>query len=410
MKKISILIILSLILLTACGSQGSSSSGEGSKDGKNSESIKIGAIYPLSGPLSLLGKESLRGVEVAVDSLNENGGINGKKVELIPVDTPSSNEAMASAQKLVQQEKVNIVVGSFESTLVPIASQITDRAKVPYFELGSVSDEVTEQGRKYLFRTNPPSYMYAESDMNFVKHLAEEWKKELSDMKVAFIHEDSNWGTSIKDDFMKMAEDEGVNVVDVVSYNMGTVKSVDSQILSLKKANPDVVIGVSYIDDSILVVRTMDKLGFKPKAFIGQGGGYSLPNLKESVGDAVNGIYNIDFTQYNVNPDVTPGLKEYVTMYEEKYGESPLSGHSLTNYYGAEVTFSILEKADSLDADKIREVAMSTEIENGTTSTGWGVKFDEKGQNTLCLPFATQYQNKEQVTVWPKEAASAEMK
>ncbi|WP_180954336.1 ABC transporter substrate-binding protein [Bacillus sp. M6-12] len=406
---LSIILVFSLIL-TACQGPSSNTGSTPNGNGGSKGSIKIGAIFPLSGPLALLGEESFRGVEVAVDKINKNGGINGKTIELIAVDTPSANEAMASAQKLVTQDKVNLVVGSFESTIVPIAAQITERNKVPYFELGSVADEVTEQGHKYLFRTNPPSYMYAESDMEFIKYLSDKWGTPLQDLKVAFIHEDSSWGTSIKDDFLKLAKKENVNVVDVVSYNMGTVKSVDSQVLSLKKSNPDVVIGVSYIDDSILVVRTMNKLAFKPKAFIGQGGGYSLPNLKKAVGDAVDGLFNIDFTQYNVNPDVSPGLEEYVKLYEEKFGSKPLSGHSLTNFYGAETTFSILKEAKSLDAEDIRKAANATNIENGKTSTGWGVKFDEKGQNTLCLPFSFQYQNQELVSVWPENAAVAEIK
>jgi branched-chain amino acid transport system substrate-binding protein len=124
----------------------------------------------------------------------------------------------------------------------------------------------------------------------------------------------------------------------------------------------------------------------------------------------IEGAFDIDFTQYRVNPKVAPGINDFVKKYQAKYGTPPRSGHSLANYFGAKAIFAALNKAHSMDKDAIRAELMKLDIPLGTTATGWGVKFGPDGQNIRCTPFLLQWQDGELVTVYPAEAAVAKLK
>ena len=105
----------------------------------------------------------------------------------------------------------------------------------------------------------------------------------------------------------------------------------------------------------------------------------------------------------------TPGLKGFLALYKKTFNEAPRSGHSLANYMGANIVFDILEKTGgSFDLGKIREAAMAMNISAGETPTGWGVKFDENGQNVKAMPLVTQWRDEKLVTVWPEGAAVME--
>jgi len=152
------------------------------------------------------------------------------------------------------------------------------------------------------------------------------------------------------------------------------------------------------------------ELDFDVKAYVGQGGGHSMLDWAKAIGD-VSGFLNVDFPQFKINKAYTPGLDEFIKLYEDTYKEPPHSGHSLVNYFGAKVMFDAMEKAGSLDADKIREAALSLDVPEGQTCTGWGVKFDPKtGQNMRALPYGLMWtEDQEQVTIYPPEAAVAEI-
>ncbi len=116
------------------------------------QDIKVGALYPFSGGLALLGDESFRGTEMAVEEKNANGGINGKKIVLVKADAVDANQAVGEARRLTSVENVSAIFGSYASGVSSAATQVTELAGVPYFELGAVADTITGRGFKYLFR------------------------------------------------------------------------------------------------------------------------------------------------------------------------------------------------------------------------------------------------------------------
>jgi len=172
-----------------------------------------------------------------------------------------------------------------------------------------------------------------------------------------------------------------------------------------------VVLQTSYQNDTVLFFRQAKEQGFKPKAVMGAGGGYSLRETMEAIGAAnMEGALNVDFTQYKTNVAAAPGITEFVAKYKAKYGTDPRSGHSLANYVGAKIFFDAMQASKDLSASALRESVMKVDVPVGATASGWGAKFNEAGQNTRVSPFIMQWQAGELVTVFPAKAAVAKMK
>ncbi|MBB4105314.1 ABC transporter substrate-binding protein [Allorhizobium borbori] len=373
--------------------------------------VKIGSLYPFSGQLALLGEESARGLEIAVDELNAKGGIQGEKIVLVRGDAVDNNQAIGEARRLISLEKVAAIFGSYSSARSIAASQVAELSGIPYFELGAVADEVTGRGLKYLFRTNPYALHMGEMIIDMtVKKVAPALGKKPEDLKVGIIYEDSSYGTSVSNHQKEFAKKAGLNVVVSSGYPSNTV-DMSSLVLELKQAGVDVVLQTAYQNDAVLFLQQAGEQGFKPGAVIGGGGGYSTQPTADAVGhDKIEGVLDVDFTQYLVNTKATPGLEGFVEAYKKKYGISPRSGHSLTNYMGSKAILEALDKAKGFEPDTIVEAAKAIDIADGTTATGYGIKFGANNQNDRAKMMGMQWQGGKLVAVYPDEAATAPMK
>lgn len=405
MKRILMgFMAIMLLILSACGDSSNGAGGDGD--------IKIGALFPLTGDLALLGEESFRGVELAVEEFNENGGLDGREVKIVKGDAVDPDDAQAEANRLINQENIQTIVGSYSSGIAFAASEVAERNDALFWELGAVADNITDRGYESLIRINPPASMFSVVHINFIKNvIADELGKDVSDLKVAIAHEDSSYGTTIADEAEKLAKEEGINIVSSQPYSSSS-NDLSSVILNIKKAEPDVLITVSYANDAILISRQMSELNVDVPVFIGSGGGHTLTDFVDAVGDRAEGILNVDFPQYNIDREATPGMDEFLAAYEEKYGSEPRSGHSLANYMGMKVILDVLVETDgSTDPETLRAAALDHKVEKGTTATGWGVDIDDAtGQNSASEPYVHQWRDGELITVYPEELAIDEAK
>lgn len=373
--------------------------------------VKFGALYPLSGGLALLGEESYRGLELAVDQINANGGVQGETVVLETGDAVDNNQAIGEARRLISREEVKAIFGTYASSRSIAASQVAEMSKVPYFELGAVADDVTERGLNYVFRTNPTAYHMAETIIDMlVNGIAPELGVDPTELRIGIIHEDSNYGSSVAKHQRAFAEEEGLNIVMEEHYPASSV-DMSSIVLSLQDEEVDVVLQTSYQDDSVLFLRQADERDYEPKAIIGGGGGYSMTPTAEAVGsDVIDGVYDVDFTQYNINPDFAPGIEDFVAAYEEKYEQSPRSGHSLMNYAGALELLRAIDAGNGFSADEIKEAVLAMDVPIGETAAGIGIKIGENNQNERASMMGMQWQDGELVTVYPEDASVADMR
>lgn len=381
----------------------------GLTDRAMSQPIRIGALYPVSGSLALLGDESWRGAEIARIMRNQKGGVAGKQVEFVKVDIPDVNAAKSEAERLINREGLKLLTGTYSSSLCLAASEVAARSGIIYFEQGGIADQITGRGYKTLLRSCPKAQYFSRAQIRFARDfVAQKIGKKPNEIRVALVHEDSAYGSSISKNVEAEAKAGGVQLVSVIPYNKDAV-DLSSVILKLKNDKPDVVIGVSYANDAILFGRQAKELRLDIKAFIGTGGGHSLTSFQQALGAAAEGVFNVDFTQFEVNVQFTPGLKEFVEMYRKRFNEAPRSGHSLANFTGTNILLDLLERTGgSMDAGKFRQTAAAFELKPGSTASGWGVKFDDSGQNILADTFIMQWRGGKLVTVYPEGPAVME--
>lgn len=368
--------------------------------------IKLGALYPLSGSLALLGDESYRGLEIAVAERNASGGLKGEQIKLLKADAVDAGQAVGAARKLTSVENVTAVFGSYSSALAFAATQVTEMAGVPYFELGAVSDNITERDLKYVVRSNPTAKNFAEGTITAItKIVGPTLNIEPKQLKIAIIHEDALYGTTIASFQKQFAKEQGLNVVEVLPYSAKAI-DLSSLILRLKGSQADVVLQTSYQNDTTLFFRQIREAGFKPKAVIGAGGGYSMQDTLKVVGaENMEGILDVDFPQFQTNEAGAPGIGAFAKAYKDRYGTDPRSGHSLINYVGAKIFLDAMESSESLDADAIRASVSKIDIPVGQTAAGIGAKFAANGQNERASTAIMQWQDGVLKTVYPESAA-----
>jgi branched-chain amino acid transport system substrate-binding protein len=359
--------------------------------------ISIGALFPLSGNLAQLGEESLRGVEIAVEERNSNGGVQGREIQLVSKDAPNADAGVSTIENLATVEDVPVTVGSYSSTISRAASQRAAGYDMPYWELGAVADEITEENPGNVFRTNPQASFFGVSGVRTARDVvAPALDKDPTDLNVAVMYESGAYGNSVAGTVKELSEEAGMNVVQDIEYDAST-GDLSSTIQNLKSADVDLLNHTGYSSDIYLLWNQSESLGNYIPACIGNGGGYSLQSFVENIGTTSSlGVLNQDFTQYNTNPEYAPGITDFIAMYQEKYGDPPLSGHSLGNYFGMNVLLDTLESMDDpsgFSLSAMKDAALGIEREVGTSSPSWGVKFDsETFQNTRTRVTGHQWQ------------------
>ena len=256
--------------------------------------IKIGAVYPLTGNIASTGLDCRRGVDLAVDIINgkydldlplaKSAGLpnlGGAKLEIVYADTKGDpKNGVSEAERLIAQEKVVAMIGAYQSSVTKTASQATERLKVPYVCSDSSSPTLTERGYKYFFRVSPHDAIFAHDQLVFLKDLEKKTGKKIQ--TVALLYENTEFGSNAGKYLKKYAQEFGYKVVADVSYSANAT-DVTSEVGTLVKSRPDVLMHASYITDAILFTKTFKEMGFAPKGILTMAGyiepGY-LPAVK----------------------------------------------------------------------------------------------------------------------------------
>ena len=376
--------------------------------------LPLGALYPFSGMLSMFGDESYRGLELAVDERNGAGGLFDRPLKLVKGDAVDPAAAAAEVKRLIGTEKAGAVFGSFASPLVIAASQVTELAGVPFFELGAICDAVLDRGFRFLFRSCSSATMFAALSVDTVgETLARRWgmdsEPHRANLRVAILHEDGLYGSTVGALQLARCKERRLTVIDKLAYS-AAAPDLGNAVQRLRGADVTAVLHTGYQSDTVAFYRQMKQAGWLPRMVIGAGGGYALVDTATAIGPDFEGTLNVGFPPYAINPIVASGLHDVEPAYERKYGTKPRSGHSLANYVGAKLFLDALLRAGSLDKDQVRAAVQASDVRLEQTANSWGARFDEKGQNTLALPVVAQWHANVLRTVQPAGAAMAELR
>lgn len=390
--------------------------------------IKIGVVFDLTGPLAGGGSElNYVGAKIILDYFAKTG-VEGYKVEAVYADAQSKPDiAINESVRLLEQEKVDMVLGFFSSAqCVPVAARVEQLKKFMWMTTCISSAVFNEKGYKYVFRPQASGDQFGLMTMDFIAQNAKEkLGKEPKDLRVAIIHEDGAYGVDVSKGNEAGAKKAGFNVVMKEGYS-ATAPDLSALVTKLKRAKPDVIFHTGYNPDITLLLRQAREQGLKFGALMGHGAGYGVyEKLKEGMGADATYIFNTDpisiwlANQKTMDPKLPPVIKMVGEEFDRiKPGVAIRSAHvgigaSNTYVFMADVLPRAIKKYGGVDPDALRKAALDTDIPEGGTMLGFGVKFYGEGtpmagQNERSFPVVIQYIDDKSSVVWPKSQAQRE--
>src|SRR3954471_15381466 len=382
------------------------------------KTVKIGAIYPLSGNAASAGVHAKAAIETAVEIINNAhpelgnlplakdaglAGLGGAKVEVVFADNQGSPAVgQNQALRLITEEKVVALSGAYQSGITLTASAIAEKYGIPFVNGESVAANLTERGFKWFFRTTPVASDFARIYLDFLKDMKASGQKVDT---IALVHENTEYGTSVANVITSMFKENGLAIAQDIAYSANTT-DVQSQVLQLKDKKPDVVIMISYTSDAILYAKTFQALDYKPPMMIADNAGFSDPSTLKAVGKSIQGILNRSSFAIGVAGTPTYLINE---IYKKKSGGYDLDDTVARQMQGFFVLIDAIDRAGSTDPAKIQAALKATDLKPDQLIMGYkGVKFDDKGQNILAAGLVIQLQDGENyVPVWPKQLAKS---
>jgi branched-chain amino acid transport system substrate-binding protein len=390
--------------------------------------IKIGVIYDHTGTFAAGGsKAAAIGNRIAIDMINEKGGVEGHKIVAIEADAQSKTEvAINEAERLLNDTKVDLLMGVFSSAhCLPMAARVDAAKKFMWANVCVASAVFKDKNLQYVFRPQVHSDQFGEASCTFVAENAQSrLKKEVKAVKVAIIHEDGPYGVGVAMGNEAKCKELGMQVALKEGYAAAS-PDLSALVTKLRRVRPDVILHTGYNPDITLFLRQSKEAGLKWDALIGHGAGYGqIDKLVETFKDDADFIYNVDPVAAQLLDPKTlkPGLgditAEMVKRYkaETKANEVPTHvsmGFNQTWIFLTDVLPRAIKMHGGFDPEALRKAALETDIPDGGTQQGYGVKFNPPGhpmagQNARSSPVVMQFVKGQTKVVWPVAIKTAD--
>lgn len=382
--------------------------------------IIVGVVYPLSGPAAPIGHDAQMALLTELDIINgthdpipmllgKGGGLpnlGGAKIKLIFADSQNNPQiARTEAERLITQEHVVAIIGSYTSFTAVTISQICNRYEIPYISAENSSPSLNRQGLTWFFRPSPTDIDFSNEMFAFYEGIGKKTGRPVK--SVAIIHENSVFGTDSSKVQSELAEKAGIKVLANISYQASTPSlSVEAQ--RLKAADADVVMPTSYTSDAILMLRALHDAGYAPKALLAQDAGFIDPAFLKASGPLAEGIMSRSSFALDA-ANKRPAIPVVNALVKAKDDGKDLNDMTSREVTALQVLADAINRAGSADHLKLQEALKATNIPGDQTIMPWaGIKFDETGQNTEGNPVIQQYLQGQWHTIFPFEVASAE--
>ena len=360
--------------------------------------VNVGVIMPLSGPNAQFGINSRNGVELVADEINKAGGIaelGGAKINLVVADATSTpTTAGTVAQRLITQQDITAVLGAFASSLTLAISEVTERRDIPLLTM-SFADQITGRGYKNIFQVVAKASVIGKAQFEYTAAIAQAAGTKIE--KIAIMYEDTAYGTAQANGLRAGAKAANVQLVMDDAYPLG-ITDTTPLINKLRASGAQAVFPVSYLNDSLLIIRTMRQQKVTIPA-IGGAAGYVIPDFEKGLGEFAENVLSIDTSNYDLAPELTERFRKrfgYFMVHE-----------ALEHAVCLEIVVQAIKKAKSAKAEEVAGALRGAKFTGGWINgmTGGAVQFNEAGLNVLSVPLMVQWRAKDIVTVWPKEIA-----
>lgn len=385
-KKILVASTLFAGVLAGCsGGQNSTGGNSGGGDAKG-DTIKIGANLELSGEVASYGQSISEGMELAIEEINDSGGVDGKKIKVVKVDNKSDNaEAASAATRLTSQENVLAIIGAATSGNTIAQAQIANDTKTILLSPSGTAPNVTENEdgsiNEYVFRTSYIDPFQGTVAANFAA-------KELG-VKTAAIYSDSasDYAKGLAAAFKETFQKAGGKIVAEESYVAGDT-DFRSTLTRIKSANPEFVFIPGYYEEVGLIVKQARESGVTVPLMGADG--WDSPTLVDLAGkEALNNTF---ITNHYSAQDPDTKIQEFVTKFKEKYKDKSPDAFNALGYDSVYLLVDAIKRAGSLDREAVKDALAETKDISLVT----GVVTIDKKHNPIKSATILEYVDGEQ--------------
>lgn len=397
------LVALLFSLLAACLScAGSRPSGNAAAG----DSITFGASISMTGKTAKEGEYTRDGYQIFVEEVNKSGGIRvgGKKYKVVLkfYDDESKPERTAQLmEKLINEDKVNLLLGPYGSSSTGTAAPIAERYRIPMVESNGAAESIFSKGYRYTFGVLSPARAYLAGIIDLVLG------KDPALKTVAILGENEAFSKEVAQGAADYAKQKGLEVVYLQFYPSNT-QDVSALLTSIKAKKPDLLLGTGHLQDSLLIVRQARDLALSPKA-MGFSVGPSSPEFRENLKRDADYIFGATQWTGALKYDGDDAWKTpaaYVVAFRARFPTYSVVPYQVAESTAALIAFQkAIEKAGSLDPDSIRNALASLDV-----MTFYGrIRFDSRGLN-IYKPIAIEqlHPDGNKYTVFPLDVAERE--
>ena len=365
------------------------------------DTVKIGAVIPLSkAAYAQAGEEQRRGLLMALEEINQGGGVLGKKVELIiEDDTGEPSVGIAACEKLITRDKVAALIGGYSSTVTFAQLNAIQRYEPVFAWAGASSTKVENEfgSKPWFFHYHPWDYHRQSTVRDFLLSIQPQPKK------IAIAYEDGIYGVTSRDYVVKYLKEKGFDIVFDERFKSGSA-DFTPMLTKIKSTNPEVFYWVAYAGDTTLLMKQAKELDFNPKLFLSVA--INFPQYKESLGATGDYVAGVDVWIPGLKlPESVAWLQKFNKLYPGRTPEywAPLAYTNLMTVVDA------IKRAGTTDKVKVIEAMAKTDY-NSPLGRITFKKSEEGGLNqAIDEQIITQWQNGVPQVVFPEKKATAKL-
>jgi branched-chain amino acid transport system substrate-binding protein len=352
------------------------------------DTIKIGFSVSETGTLAAPSVFDRQGYELAAEEINAHGGVLGKKVELVHYDDQSTPAtALALYQKLISDDKVDLVLGPYSSQITAAVAPVVDRAKMAMPSMDA-NPQSFDGSHPFVFQAiaQTPQYMAP-----MIEFAARHGVK-----TIALLYQNSPFPSALASAIKGEAANRGLKIVFEEAYPP-TTTDFGPLVLKAAATNPDLLIGGTFLADSEGIVRAAKAQNFHAKMYAFSVGPVE-PEFSQALGPAANDVFANTLWFPTLS---TKGNAEFVKAFHAKFNRDP-DYHAALSYAALKLLTTAVNAVGSLDQEKILQWVHGHPVD---TILG-PFKLNPAGQQTGFSSYVIQWQNGKQLLVWPAASAN----
>jgi branched-chain amino acid transport system substrate-binding protein len=347
--------------------------------------ITVGAIYPLSGSQGPGGVDEHRGVMLAAELVNADGGIDGRSLAVRSIDVAGADAAPAAVEEL-HAAGIDVVLGSYGSTISAPASVAAASRHMLFWETGAVGTlPMGADSGRLTFRVPPTGGTLGRNAIAFTAdELAAGLGREPGSLRYAVSFVDDVYGRSVADGAEAELAARGLNLVGSVGYDLATFDA-DAVAARIARLRPDVLFVSAYLDDAVAMRRALVRHHVPLLASIGTSSSYCMPAFGATLGTEAVGLFASDKPSANaidpagLSPDAASLLSRATAAYRDAYGQD-MSAAALAGFSASWALFhDVMPAAGALGPDAIARAALAEDLPRGSLPNGSGLRFGAPG-------------------------------